>query len=143
MERHEAGQEEKLVETFKGVHPPRDGGTVDSRCCYKCLVAVVAGMGLVILTILLLGFISYYFGFFPQCNQDAPSPEGTGKVDITCKLNVETDEKGRYDILTVNKAANYLVYGWVKLTNITDEETARFMCWNSDQDEIRLSACKH
>ncbi|KAK2835796.1 hypothetical protein Q5P01_016280 [Channa striata] len=134
MERQEAGQEEKLVvefDTFGGVHPPRDAGAAGSCRCCKCVVAVAAVMGLLLLT-LSMGFSFYYFLSVPSCEQEAPSLRGTGRVNITCKLNGTTGEKGRYDIFIVNKAAKYRIYGWVKLAHITSEDVILRTTHNQD-----------
>lgn len=42
-----------------------------------------------------------------------------GDISIS---SVVTDQLGRYDIFTANKTGTYLVYGWVKFPNITEEE---------------------
>lgn len=36
--------------------------------------------------------------------------------------STESKEKGRYDIFTVNKGANYFIYGWVKFSDVSGEE---------------------
>lgn len=36
--------------------------------------------------------------------------------------STESSEQGRYHIFTVNKTATYSIYGWVKFSDITDEE---------------------
>lgn len=35
---------------------------------------------------------------------------------------VEGGEQGSYDIFTVDKTATYLIYGWVKLSDVANEE---------------------
>lgn len=42
-----------------------------------------------------------------------------GDISIS---SVVTNQMGRYDIFTANKTGHYLVYGWVKVPNITEEE---------------------
>lgn len=42
-----------------------------------------------------------------------------GDISIS---SVVTDQLGRYGIFTANKTGTYLVYGWVKVPNTTEEE---------------------
>lgn len=73
MERHEAGQQEALVEVRVGtdsseaIHLPR-GSPADRPGCLKCAVALATMMGFVIVA-LVAGFILHLFMFTPSCNQ--------------------------------------------------------------------------
>lgn len=48
----------------------------------------------------------------------------------------ESEEKGRYDIFTTDKAAKYLIYGWVNLTNITSEKVILRQVLNGNSNVI-------
>lgn len=70
MERHQAGQEDRLMEVQIGmevVRQPR-ASPVNRHACLKCMVALATAMGLVIVA-LVAGFVLQYFVFAPSCNQ--------------------------------------------------------------------------
>ncbi|CAK6974876.1 uncharacterized protein LOC113151989 [Scomber scombrus] len=62
---------------------------------------------------------------------DAGPPSDTEKVNITSTLK-ESDEKGRYDIFTTKKDATYLIYGWVKTSDMAREEVILMWMWRSN-----------
>lgn len=73
MEKHQAGQEETLVDVRVGTdslevtHRPR-GSPADNCSCFKCTVALATVMGLVIVA-LVAGFLLHFVMFPPSCNQ--------------------------------------------------------------------------
>ncbi|KAG7513395.1 hypothetical protein JOB18_006816 [Solea senegalensis] len=139
MDRHQTGQEEKLVEVKMEMdnlevdHQPR-ASTVSFRACFKCMVALATVMGLVIV-ILVAGFILHYFVYMPSSSQDAPTLRGAVKV-ISAHSLKKRDEEGTYDLFTVDKAATYLIYGWVKLSDITSEDVVLMQTFKEDERVI-------
>ncbi|KAI3368940.1 hypothetical protein L3Q82_025916, partial [Scortum barcoo] len=122
MERHQAGQEETLMEvrmekySWEAVHRPR-GSPEDRHGCFKCAVALAVVMGL--LTVALVAFILYFFMFTPSCIQGAPLLNDTAR-NCTASTLKESDE-GKYDIFTVDTSTNYTIFVWVKFSNVTSE----------------------
>ncbi|XP_078025259.1 uncharacterized protein LOC144463733 [Epinephelus lanceolatus] len=120
MERHQAGQEEALVEvklemdSLEALHGPR-GSPVDRCGCFKCAGGLAAVMGLVTVA-LVAGFFLHFFMFMPSCNQDTPPSNDTAKINTTFKLKMSGD------IFTVNKTATYLIFGWVRFSDDTSKE---------------------
>ncbi len=51
---------------------------------------------------------------------------------------IETDEKGRYDILTVDKAASYLISGWVMFSEETIPEAFLKLTSEHDSRTIKM-----
>lgn len=44
------------------------------------------------------------------------------RADVNTSFSsVEIDERGLYDIWTVDKPGSYLIYGWVKFSGVTNE----------------------
>ncbi|KAF0042340.1 hypothetical protein F2P81_005872 [Scophthalmus maximus] len=101
------------------VRQPR-ASPVNRHACLKCMVALATAMGLVIVA-LVAGFVLQYFVFAPSCNQDARPLSDAAKVHISRTLK-KGGEQGSYDIFTVDKTATYLIYGWVKLSDVANEE---------------------
>lgn len=62
-----------------------------------------------------------------------------GDISIS---SVVTNQLGRYDIFTANKAGKYLVYGWVKVPNITEEEIVLEQGREGDTREIETKQIK-
>ncbi len=52
--------------------------------------------------------------------------------------SIESDEKERYDIFTVNRTGTYLIYGWVKLSDITGE-TVTLKMWRPQKRQPLLN----
>eukprot|EP00064_Thunnus_orientalis_P006947 superscaffoldBa00000747_g6966 len=135
MEKHQAGQEETLVEVKMEMDSQPRGSPADRSGCFKCVVALAIVMGLVIVAVM-AGFILHVFMFSSSCNQDAGPPSATAKVNIT-RILKESDEKGRYDIFTTDKAGTYLIYGWVKISDNTSEEIILQCTWENTNRTIQ------
>lgn len=52
-------------------------------------------------------------------------------MENLCVSSLESDEKGRYDIFTTKKDATYLIYGWVKTSDMAREEVILMCTWKS------------
>lgn len=50
---------------------------------------------------------------------------------------IESDEKGRYDIFTADKAGTYLIFVWVKFSGITNDEVALNRLWSQRDRNIK------
>ncbi|KAM7410283.1 hypothetical protein PAMA_001633 [Pampus argenteus] len=147
MEKHQAGQKETLVEvemdyarldSLDVVRRSRGPPTAHTGC-FRCVVALAAAMGLVIVAGV-AGFILHVFMFESSCGQEAELPSNTAKVNMTCTLK-ESDEKGRYNIFTVDKTATYLIYGWVTLSD-TSEEVILMQMWENRNRTLQKKQSK-
>ncbi|XP_034387163.1 uncharacterized protein LOC117729886 isoform X2 [Cyclopterus lumpus] len=139
MERHQAGQEEALVEVggeegrLEAAHGPR-GSPAGRRGCLNCAVALATAMGLVTVA-LAAAFILHLVTFTAaSCNQDSSPPNAQAEFNVTWKQQ-RSDEPGRYDICTVNKSANYLIYGEAK--SPASREASLVQTWKNVNGIIR------
>ncbi|KAM9386396.1 uncharacterized protein KZ484_007916 [Pholidichthys leucotaenia] len=57
----------------------------------------------------------------PSCNQGTPLQPETGKVNMTVQLK-KIAELERYEIFKSDRAAAFLIYGWVKFKSATNEK---------------------
>lgn len=62
-----------------------------------------------------------------------------GDISIS---SVVTNDLGRYDIFTANEAGTYLVYGWVKVPNITEEKISLEQIWERQTRTIETKQIK-
>ncbi|TNN60581.1 hypothetical protein EYF80_029182 [Liparis tanakae] len=125
MEGRQAGQEDALVEKGSPVGVRAEvgspvggraevGSPADRRGYLNCAVTLAALMGVVAVA-LAAAFILHLVMFTTaSCNPDSGPPDAQAEFNVTCKQQTGGDEPGRYDICTVNKSANYVIYGEVR-----------------------------
>lgn len=50
----------------------------------------------------------------------------------------ESDEQGIYNIFTVEKAATYLIYGWMKFPDIPGKDIALRQTWKGTHRDVKI-----
>ncbi|XP_056269924.1 uncharacterized protein LOC130193484 [Pseudoliparis swirei] len=87
------------------------GSPADRRGYLNCAVTLAALMG-VVTSALAAAFILHLVTFTAaSCNPDSGPSDAQAEFNVTCRKQTGGDEPGRYDICTVNKSANYVIYG--------------------------------
>ncbi|KAK1896386.1 hypothetical protein KUDE01_015931 [Dissostichus eleginoides] len=124
MGRDQTGQEGALVEVrmkiehLEAEHQTR-GSPADHRSCFKCAFFLASVMGLV--NLVLVG--GFFLHFFLSHSQDT-----------------QTYGQGRYDFFEVEKPATYLIYVWLRFSDVTEDEVT--LIHKLDNDDRTLQKKK-
>ncbi|KAI9547796.1 hypothetical protein NQZ68_015062 [Dissostichus eleginoides] len=138
MGRDQTGQEGALVEVrmkiehLEAEHQTR-GSPADHRSCFKCAFFLASVMGLV--NLVLVG--GFFLHFFLSHSQDTQTCRDTATINVYPELR---NGQGRYDFFEVEKPATYLIYVWLRFSDVTEDEVT--LIHKLDNDDRTLQKKK-